>query len=69
VFRAPARSWISARNELAVIFSTTNPTEVAAALVLVVQSPTSWTVRPERLLVAAAQDGARGRWERIRRGR
>ena len=41
VFGAPARSWISTRNELAVISCTTNPPEVAAALALVVQFPTA----------------------------
>jgi hypothetical protein len=40
VFGAPARSWISTRNELAVISCTTNPPEVAAALALL-QSPTA----------------------------
>jgi hypothetical protein len=39
VFGEPACTWISAWNELAVTFSTANPTEVAASLTFVVQSP------------------------------
>ena len=35
----PDCTWISAWNELAVTLSVTNPTEVAASLVFVVQSP------------------------------
>ena len=41
MFGGPAFSWISAWNELDVTSSTTDPTEVAASLVFVVQSP--WT--------------------------
>jgi len=39
MFGKPDCSWISASNELGVRRSTTDPTEVAASLVFVVQSP------------------------------
>jgi hypothetical protein len=39
MFGKPDCSWISAWNELAVRLSTTDPTEVVASLVFVVQSP------------------------------
>ena len=44
--RGPDRSWISAWNELEVRVSTTDPTEVAASLVFVVQSPCAGSFVP-----------------------
>jgi hypothetical protein len=46
VFGGPACSWISAWNELGVTLSTTDPTDVAASLVFVVQSPAAGLIVP-----------------------
>jgi len=50
VFGEPACSWILASNELGVSLSTTNPTEVAASLVFVVQSPWEGSFTPNATL-------------------
>jgi hypothetical protein len=62
VFGGPDCTWISAWNELGVTFSTTNPTEVAASLVFVVQSPWAGLVVPNVTLVEVAGEGVAAVW-------
>jgi len=57
VFRGPACTWISAWKELGVRSRTTNPTEVAASLVFVMQSPWTGLFVPNATLVDVEVDG------------
>jgi len=54
VFGEPACNWIFASNEPGVSLSTTNPTELAASLVFVVQSPWDGSFVPNATLSPAA---------------
>ena len=57
MFGAPVCTWISAWNELGVRSSTTDPTEVAASLAFVVQSPWAGLIVPNATLVDVDVDG------------
>ncbi len=54
MFEEPFCSWISAWNELDVTFSTAYPTEVAASLALVAQSPWAGLFVPNATLLPLA---------------